>query len=452
LNLAPGIVRFVAVIPLRLLTSLLACVVIPASAASVASGVALQAGVARADITPDPAMLNWTTTPSRPYGEVHDPLFARALVLFDGNTRIAILQWDLLDAREFAVARVRGAVSHATGIPEGHIIISASHNHSGPKSEMSAQHNLRREEQTSRPAQAMPVYRAWADRLVDTCVDLVKKASAAAQPASLSIGRAYAGDWMFNRRPVKPDGTVVSMLSPPNPHVLGSGLKFGLVDPTLTVLGLRDRAGNNICTVFHLPMHAVAIYGASKAVSADWPGRVADLLREKMGGETMFLQGCAGDIVPARRGFEAVETMSPLLATRAAAAEKVAVKLPPSRIQIARARIGLPATPQAAEDYERPDIGAEVMAVSFGPLALVTLPGEPLQELATAIQQRSTFPHTIVLGYANGRGVGYVGLPGGKAKGGYEMTDVGAGTDEAGSALVETAVRLLRDVAIASAK
>jgi neutral ceramidase len=401
--------------------------------------------VARADITPDPAMLNWTTTPARPYGEVHDPLFARVLVLFDGSTRIAILQWDLLDARDFAVARVRSAVSRATGIPEGHII----HNHSGPKSEMPPERGLRREEQTSRPAQVMPVYRAWADRLVDTCVDLVKKASAEAQPASLSIGRAYAGDWMFNRRPVKPDGTVVSMLQPPNPHVLGNGLRFGIVDPTLTILGLRDRAGNNICTVFHLPIHAVAIYGASKAVSADWPGRVADLLREKVGGETLFLQGCAGDIVPARRGFEAVETMSPLIAMRAAAAEKVAVKLPPARIQIARARIGLPATPQAAEDYGRPDIEAEVMAVSFGALALVTLPGEPLQELATVIQQRSPFPHTLVLGYANGRGVGYVGLPGGKAKGGYEMTDVGAGTDEAGSALVETAVRLLRDISTA---
>jgi hypothetical protein len=252
---------------------------------------------------------------------------------------------------------------------------------------------------------------------------------------------------MFNRRPIKPDGTVQSMLLPPNPHVLGNGLKFGVVDPTMTVLGFRDRAGNNVCTLFHLPMHAVAIYGATKSVSADWPGRVTELLRAKVGGETMFLQGCAGDIVPARRGFAAVEAFSPVLADRAAAAEKVAVKLPPMRIRISHAQIGLPATSQAAEDYGRPTIESEVMAVSFGPLALVTLPGEPLQELSTAIQQRSPFAHTIVLGYSNGRGVGYVGLPGGKAKGGYEMTDVGAGTDEAGAMLVETAVRLLREVA-----
>lgn len=409
----------------------------------------LQAGVARADITPDPKMLNWTTTPTRPYGAVHDPLFARALVLSDGTTRLAILQWDLLDAREFAVARVRQAISRATDIPETHIIVSASHNHSGPKSEMPVERGLRREEQSSRTVQDGPAYREWADRLVTTCVDLVRKAQASEKPVTLALGRASAGEWMFNRRPIKPDGTVVSMLLPPDPYVLANGLRFGAVDPTLTVLGLRDLSGASVCTIFHMPMHAVAIYGAYRGVSADWPGRVAELLREKTGGETMFLQGCAGDIVPARRGFEAVEAMAPLIATRAAAAEKVALKLPVSRIQIARARIGLPATPAAAEDYGRPDLPAEIMAVSFGSLTLVTLPGEPLQELATQIQQRSPFAHTVVLGYANGRGVGYVGLPGDKAKGGYEMTDVGAGTDEAGSALVETAVRLLREVASA---
>ena len=190
-------------------------------------------------------------------------------------------------------------------------------------------------------------------------------------------------------------------------------------------------------------MHAVAVYSSYKGVSADWPGRVADLIRAKGGAEAMFLQGCAGDIVPARRGFEAVEAMAALISERALAADKVAIKLPPAQILVTRALLGLPATEAAAKDLGRESIDAEVMAVTLGSLALVTLPGEPLQEMSTAIQQRSPFPHTLVLGYANGRGIGYVGLPGGKLKGGYEMSDVGAGTDEAGGFLVDTALRLL---------
>src|SRR5688572_19754836 len=56
--------------------------------------VALLAGFARADITPPVEMLNWTLTPPRPYGEVHDPLFVRALVLADGRNRVVLVGWD----------------------------------------------------------------------------------------------------------------------------------------------------------------------------------------------------------------------------------------------------------------------------------------------------------------------------------------------------------------------
>jgi hypothetical protein len=40
----------------------------------------------------------------------------------------------LVDARDFAVARVRKAIFDATGIPEAHILVQATHTHSGPKS------------------------------------------------------------------------------------------------------------------------------------------------------------------------------------------------------------------------------------------------------------------------------------------------------------------------------
>ena len=84
-------------------------------------------------------------------------------------------------------------------------------------------------------------------------------------------------------------------------------------------------------------------------------------------------------------------------------------------------------------------------AIPAGDLGLVTLPGEPLNGLAREIQARSPFPHTVVTGYSNGFGVGYVGLPGEKARGGYEA-GAGRGTEEAGLFMIETAVRLLQEV------
>ena len=216
-----------------------------------AAPVTFSAGAASADITPDPKMLNWV--PLKPYGALNDPIFARVIVLSDGTAKIALIAWDLLDAREYAVARIRTAITKATGIPGTHVIINASHNHSGPKSEMGSEPNTQREAKTSRPAQLDPLYRVWADRLVQTCVDLVAKADAARQPATLAIGRATIGEWMFNRRPIKPDSTVLSMLSPADPYVLGQGLRFGTVDPTMTVLSLRTADGKGIATLFHAP-------------------------------------------------------------------------------------------------------------------------------------------------------------------------------------------------------
>ena len=426
---------------LGLLGALVLSVAEPALGA--AAPVQLSAGAASADITPDTRMRN--TFYPQPWGSVRDPIFARAFVLSDATTRVVFIGWDLVDAREYAVARVRQAVMSATGIPEDHIVLHATHYHSGPKSEMGPEPLAAFERKAALPAQQDPLYKPWADKLVETCVTLVRDADRKRQPVTLAIGRAYIGEVLFNRRPEKPDGTVQTMMLPPDPYVLAKGLRFGKLDPTLTVLAMRNGTGDNVATLVHLAAHAVSIYGGFKGISADWPGAVVNRFKEGVGGEPFVLQGCAGDIVPWRRGPEAVEHMSKLIWERGAAALKVAEKLEAARLRTSRAILGLPASPQEQAASGRITLPAEVQVVTCGPLALVTLPGEPLNELGVAIQERSPFPHTLVLGYSNGRGATYVGLPGKKWKGGYEMSHVGTGGDEVGQAMVDSAIRLLKE-------
>ncbi len=414
-----------------------------------ASAVVLSSGAASGDITPDPKLTNCFSP--LPYGSVRDPLYAHALVLSDGKTKVVFLSWDLVDARDFAVARVRKAIFDATGIPEAHILVQATHTHSGPKSEMGPEPLSAFERKFALPAQRDPLYRGWADHVIATSVAAVRKADAASVPVVLSIGRANVGEVLFNRRPVRPDGTVQTMMVPVDPYALPNGLRFGMLDPTMTVLDVRTPTGGAIATVFHVPAHAVSIYGGFKGLSADWPGAVVDRFKQSTGAEALFLQGCAGDIVPWRRGPEAVEIMSRLLWERGTAAAKVAAKLEPSPLRVSRSMLGLPPTADEQKGSGRITIHAEVQVITMGSLALVALPGEPLNEMSTTIQQRSPFANTIVLGYSNGRGISYVGLPGNKIKGGYEMTFTGAGADEAGLFLIESAVRLLLEHAKAAA-
>ena len=410
----------------------------------------LSAGAGRVDITPDPKMLNWVG--HKPYDGVVDPIFVRALVLADDTNKVVLVSWDLMDASEPAVARVRGAVAKATGIPEKHILVNASHSHSAPFSPTYGAKLLKEEIGTLSPLVKDPVHQTWAERLPHLCVEAVRKAEAARRPATLALGRANVAEVLFNRRPRKPDGSVETVFEPTDPNVLTNGLRFGPMASTLTVLVLRDERKQTIATVFQLPCHSVCVYPYHKGISADWSGPVAARLQSALGGEALFLQGCAGDIVPARRGLEARDKMARLISERALGAVTNALTLKPGRIHNGNATLGLPLTDTARIELGQNTMSTEVQVITCGPLAIVGLPGEPLIDLAITIQKNSPFPHTLVLGYSNGSGVRYVGMPGEKARGGYEMGVAGAGTDECGQRLVDSALSLLRQQYSSAAK
>ena len=197
-----------------------------------------------------------------------------------------------------------------------------------------------------------PVFQAWAERLPELCVQAVQQAESALQDATLAISRANVPEVIFNRRPRKPDGTVLTIFEPADPDSLPDGLQFGPVNSTLTILSIRDRKDQTIATLFHLPCHSVCIYDSLKGVSADWPGFVASRITATIGGETFFLQGCAGDIVPARRGVQVRDEMSRLISERALAAAKRGLVLETGIIRVASATVGLPLTEKASRELE----------------------------------------------------------------------------------------------------
>ena len=353
------------------------------------------AGAGEVDITPDVKMTNYYTT-HKPFGVVHDPLHVRALVIGDGATRVALVVWELLDAGDSAVARAREEIEKVTGIPASQVIINATHTHSSSRSPWYDDRPLNKGHQNDPRVQEWidahqidPLYRDWVAALPKRCAEAVRLADAARRPATLRLGRSYAGEWVFNRRPIQPDGTVKTLMTPPDPHSLSNGMRFGKTEPTLTVLQFRDAADKVITTLFHLPCHSVAIYPFTGGVSADWSAPILRRLKEEFGAPAIFVQGCAGDIVPVRRGFEAVAEMAKGVSARALAAVKNSVALPTGPIHHGQAVVGLPLTPPARQATGVDFAPAEIHVVTCGPLAIVTMPGEPLVQLGYSIQERS---------------------------------------------------------------
>ena len=90
-------------------------------------------GAASADITPQKALfLHGYPFVERVSTGVNDPLLCSALYLSDGYNSVIFITNDVLFVSKAIVSNVRKAVAETTGVPEGHIMIGATHTHSGP--------------------------------------------------------------------------------------------------------------------------------------------------------------------------------------------------------------------------------------------------------------------------------------------------------------------------------
>src|ERR1044071_5744464 len=94
-----------------------------------ADTVPLRAGVARVEITPAAfmPMYGYANRKCGPANGTHDPLFAKALVLEAGDSRIAIVTMDL---GAIVSENLRQTVASKLNIPV--LLLSVSHDHSAP--------------------------------------------------------------------------------------------------------------------------------------------------------------------------------------------------------------------------------------------------------------------------------------------------------------------------------
>lgn len=158
----------------------------------------VSAGAARFDITPDLRLSNWVT--HKPYGEMLEPVYVRALVLAQNTNKIACVSWELLYPLQGAVAQVRKMIARETGIAEPNLLVTATHNHSAPWSPAFDTPLTKPERKVLELFMTDPLYPAWTAKLLDLSIKAVKQADASRKRATLAIGRAYAGDLIFNRR------------------------------------------------------------------------------------------------------------------------------------------------------------------------------------------------------------------------------------------------------------
>jgi neutral ceramidase len=239
------------------------------------AGAVMKAGVARADITPPPGVQMWgyfdRLSPAQ--GTI-DPLYARVLVLEEGDKRMALVDLDL--GRTFgpkSLQQLQEAVRQSSGI--NWLLVDAIHTHAGPV--------------------IMDQYFAgapsWEKTALSRIEQAIQQASQAAVPVRLGTGYgvAYIG---YNRRRVNPDGTVTMLWNNT------ARVPTAPVDPVVTVLRVDRLDETPLAILVNYACHPVTFGPDDLEYSADFPGVMCKLVGQSLPGHPLcfFLQGAPGDI------------------------------------------------------------------------------------------------------------------------------------------------------------
>src|SRR5437764_8523898 len=111
----------------------LVCVAVLAGLAPYVAGAEpLKAGVAVVDITPPSGYRMAGYYNERRNTGTHDPLLAKAVVFQQGDMRAALVECDLVSMPAEVSSRARDLAEKRCGVPAGHIVVSATHSHTGP--------------------------------------------------------------------------------------------------------------------------------------------------------------------------------------------------------------------------------------------------------------------------------------------------------------------------------
>lgn len=240
-------------------------------------------GTAKIDITPTfPVPLAGFADRQKfgPASEASQRLYARVFLFRPEDRRSSdslLVSADLIWWGSERVPRLKERLAALYGIAEEHILLHATHTHSGPQPS---------ERFTAPLGICDPVYVQW---LEDRVVQGVSTALAQMEPIRIEKGTGQCRIGI-NRRVRTEDGTELS----PNDD--------GVSDPELNVIAFRRPDQSVKAVLVHYACHPVIT--RENRFSSEFCGVAMERVEQAIGSDVLaaYLQGCCGDINPGRNG------------------------------------------------------------------------------------------------------------------------------------------------------
>lgn len=222
-----------------------------------------QVGVGKAIITPDPLLpVSGGVGPSHPATGKRGDLTARAMVLSQGETKVAFVQLDLLGFPSVLTARVHKQVPR---IPADNILIGSTHTHSAPDCYGFPGPD-------GKPTGDLK----YMDFVCNQAAQAINQALDNLQPAQLKIGTGEA------------QGKIAYNYYAPE-----------LYDPRMSVIQAITPEGKTIGTLVNYAVHPEVLGNRVSLVSPDLVGPLCDKLEADLGGMGLFFNGAQGGMITA---------------------------------------------------------------------------------------------------------------------------------------------------------
>jgi neutral ceramidase len=393
-----------------------------------------QAGVARVRITPpQPFWMSGYAARTHPSEGVYQDLWAKALVLRDGEGRQAVLvTTDLIGLPRAISDEVAARVRERFRVERSQLVLSASHTHCGPavRKNLALLYDFNEEDRRR--------VDAYGADLVDRLVEVVGEALEDLAPAQLSVGHGAVG-FAVNRREPTPEGVKIGV----NPN--------GPVDHDVPVLKITEAGGALRAVLFGYACHNTTLGGDFYRIGGDYAGYAqAELEKGHPGATALFMMLCGGDQNPNPRGtLDLVARHGKALAAEVDRVLDTSLRPLRPPIRTAHEVVSLDFAPHPRSVFEEeaksPDVfrqrRARLMLAAYdagspvrqtpypvqvvrlgGDLTLLALAGEPVVDYALRLKRELPDENLIVAGYCHDV-MCYIPSRRVQREGGYEAVD-----------------------------
>ena len=354
----------------------------------------LLVGAAKTVITPDPLLpISGGMGAAAPASKKQGELTARAMVLKNGETTVAIVSVDLLGFPSVLCDRVRAKVPE---IPAEHILIGATHTHSAPDVYAFPDGNGGHTGDLK-----------YIEFVCQQTAAAIRAAFKQLQPAALRIGTAKT-----TRR------IAYNYYAP------------DLYDRQMSVIQAVHSSGKAIATLVNFAVHPEVLGSEVGILSPDLVGPMCDRLEQDHGGTAIFMNGAIGGMVTAdnrdlervrdaRRAYwEDLRTWDECLRIGSAMADEANQILDHTKLQqdpeltCATLKVVLPVESDVMwavvehsplNHSRNPDrtVTAQINLITLGDAHLLTIPGEAMPNIGLYLKRKMKGRHNLLLGLTN---------------------------------------------------